>query len=142
MRASAGAGCSNAPFDDGLPDFRALHRRSAGARLSVFDLLEMDGGDLRPFSLIERRHHLERGLAFLPGDGALCYSEDFAGPARLLAAANNLGFEGIVSKRLDAPYRSGRRPEWVKIKTESWRIANRERWRLFERAASRRLIEK
>jgi ATP-dependent DNA ligase len=52
--------------------------------------------------------------------------------ARLLAAAHDLGLEGVVSKRVDAPYRSGRRPEWVKVKTESWRIANKERWRLFE----------
>jgi ATP-dependent DNA ligase len=50
---------------------------------------------------------------------------------RLIAVADDLGLEGIVSKRLDAPYRSGRRPEWIKVKTETWRLANRERWRLF-----------
>jgi bifunctional non-homologous end joining protein LigD len=130
--------------DDGLPDFRALHRRLADASLLVwvFDVLDLNGRDVRPLSLAERRHLLAQQLAALPPDVALRFSEGFADPARLLAAANKLGLEGIVSKRLDASYRSGRRPEWVKVKTESWRIANRERWRLFERVASRRLIEK
>jgi ATP-dependent DNA ligase len=99
----------------------------------VFDLLEVNGRDVRALSLEERRHHLEHQLASHSGDGTLRYSESFADPARLLAAAHDLGLEGVVSKRIDAAYRSGRRPEWVKVKTESWRIANRERWRLFER---------
>jgi bifunctional non-homologous end joining protein LigD len=120
---------------EGLPDFRALHRRSAGAPLAVwlFDLLELDGRDARPCPLCERRQQLEDQLAPLPRDGVLRYSESFADPDRLLAAAHHLGLEGIVSKRCGAPYRSGRRPEWLKVKTESWRRANRERWRLFER---------
>jgi bifunctional non-homologous end joining protein LigD len=119
---------------DGLPDFRALLRRSAHAALAVwaFDLLEVNGHDLRPLPLQQRRRQLERHLASLPGDGVLRYSESFGDPVRLLAAAHQLGLEGIVSKRIDAPYRSGRRPDWLKVKTESWRIANRERWRIFE----------
>jgi ATP-dependent DNA ligase len=36
------------------------------------------------------------------------------------------GLEGIVSKRKDAPYRSGVRSGWVKVKTSTWRAANRE----------------
>lgn len=118
----------------GLPDFGALHRRSADAPLAVwvFDLLEVNGRDVRALSLQERRRQLEQQLASRPDDGAVRFSESFADPARLLAAAHDLGLEGVVSKRLDAPYRSGRRPEWVKVKTESWRIANKERWRLFE----------
>lgn len=122
---------------EGLPDFRALHRRSAGAPLAVwlFDLLELNGRDARGLALEERRHCLERQLALLPHDGALRYSESFHDPVRLLGAAHDLGLEGVVSKRRDAPYRSGRRPEWVKVKTESWRRADRERWRLFETAS-------
>jgi len=42
--------------------------------------------------------------------------------------------EGVVSKRRDAPYQSGECRDWQKIKTQAWRDANRERWRLFERA--------
>jgi ATP-dependent DNA ligase len=49
-------------------------------------------------------------------------------------AAPPMGLEGIVSKRRDAPYRSGTRSEWVKVKTKSWRRDDRERWRLFETA--------
>jgi ATP-dependent DNA ligase len=41
--------------------------------------------------------------------------------------------EGIVSKRRDAPYRSGKQRGWVKIKCATWCEANKERWRLFER---------
>jgi bifunctional non-homologous end joining protein LigD len=117
----------------GLPDFGALNRRLADAPLAVwvFDLLEINGRDVRALPLEGRRRHLEEQLESGPHDGTLRYSESFADPTRLLAAAHDLGLE-VVSKRLDAPYRSGRRPEWVKVKTESWRIANKERWRLFE----------
>jgi ATP-dependent DNA ligase len=87
----------------------------------------------------KNRHHLAQQLASRPDDGTLRYSESFTDPARLLAAAHDLGLEGVVSKRLDAPYRSGRRPEWVKVKTQSWRVANQERWRLFERPSDRHL---
>ena len=40
--------------------------------------------------------------------------------------------EGVVSKRRDAPYRSGERRDWRKVKTAAWLEVNRERWRLFE----------
>ena len=54
------------------------------------------------------------------------------GPA-LLTATERHGLEGVVSKRRDAPYRSGVSRDWVKVKTAAWREANRERWRMFER---------
>ena len=44
-----------------------------------------------------------------------------------------MGLEGIVSKRRDAPYRAGKKCDWIKVKCDAWRTANRERWRLFER---------
>jgi ATP-dependent DNA ligase len=52
---------------------------------------------------------------------------------KLLASAERMLLEGIVSKRRNSVYRSGECRDWVKIKTERWRAANRERWRLFER---------
>jgi ATP-dependent DNA ligase len=52
----------------------------------------------------------------------------------LLASAERLGLEGIVSKRRATPYRSGECRDWRKVKTVAWRQANRERWRLLERA--------
>jgi ATP-dependent DNA ligase len=42
-------------------------------------------------------------------------------------------FEGIVCKRKDAPYRSGPRSGWVKVKTEEWKAANQYRAKLFEK---------
>jgi ATP-dependent DNA ligase len=50
----------------------------------------------------------------------------------LLRVAEKHGLEGVVSKRRDAPYRSGACRGWRKVKTMAWREANRERWRLFE----------
>ena len=38
--------------------------------------------------------------------------------------------EGVVSKRMSAPYASGSRPEWVKVKSPMWRQANKDRWEL------------
>jgi ATP-dependent DNA ligase len=58
--------------------------------------------------------------------------EAFEDGIKLLALAERLRLEGIVSKRKLSPYRSGPSRDWLKIKTATWRAANRERWRLFE----------
>jgi ATP-dependent DNA ligase len=63
----------------------------------------------------------------------LRYSESFEDAGKLLAAADAMQLEGIVSKRRDGKYRSGTRSGWIKVKTAAWREANRERGRLFER---------
>ena len=60
-------------------------------------------------------------------------SEPFEDGLALLRVAEERGLEGIVSKRRDAPDRSGECRDWRKVKTVEWREANRERWRLFER---------
>jgi len=69
------------------------------------------------------------GALRLPG-GSL--SEAFEDGLALLRVAEERGLEGVVSKRRDAPYRSGECRDWRKVKTAAWREANRERWRLFE----------
>jgi ATP-dependent DNA ligase len=51
----------------------------------------------------------------------------------VLQVAEKHGLEGVVSKRRDAPYRSGQCRGWRNVKTLAWREANRERWRLFEK---------
>jgi bifunctional non-homologous end joining protein LigD len=51
----------------------------------------------------------------------------------VLEHACKLELEGIVSKRFDTPYRSGRRPEWVKTKCTAWREANRDRFEKMEK---------
>jgi bifunctional non-homologous end joining protein LigD len=82
--------------------------------------------------LIQRRQRLERLLA---GAEISCQLlvEAFDDGEELLKAADQLGLEGIVSKRRSLPYRSGPGRDWRKIKTAAWKAANRERWRLFER---------
>jgi bifunctional non-homologous end joining protein LigD len=67
------------------------------------------------------------------GDDRLRLSDGFDDGVELLAAAERMGLEGVVSKRRDASYRSGPKCGWVKVKTQAWREANGERWRLFER---------
>ena len=45
-----------------------------------------------------------------------------------MAVAETMGLEGVVSKRKDRPYKSGKLCDWVKVKTPSWREANAGRW--------------
>jgi len=63
---------------------------------------------------------------------AVLFSESFADPQRLLDECKKRRLEGIVSKRIDSPYRSGASTDWVKVKSTAWREANKDRWRLFE----------
>ncbi|HWJ65145.1 MAG TPA: non-homologous end-joining DNA ligase [Nocardioides sp.] len=111
----------------GVPDFRVLmdrmHVRKAAtvARLAervpvtfmVFDLLRLDGEDLCPLPLVERRARLA-GLD-LSGTGWQVPASYDDGPM-LLEATRAQGLEGIVSKRLDSPYRPGQRTaHWLKF---------------------------
>ena len=80
----------------------------------AFDLLHLDGEDLRFKPLIERRARLQE---IIPDDGAIQLSQHLEGDgAAFFAEADRLGLEGIVSKRASAPYRSGRTETWLKIK--------------------------
>jgi bifunctional non-homologous end joining protein LigD len=87
---------------------------------------------MRALPLIERKAKLMR-LVLRTADPHLYLSETFDDGVKLLAAAEKMGLEGVVSKRLEAPYRSGPLSDWIKVKTPSWRERNRERWRLFDR---------
>ena len=82
----------------------------------VFDLLHLDGRDLTGVPLIERKAELGR-LVGKVQQGTIRYSDDFeeSGPT-MLQHACGLGLEGIVSKRTDAPYRTGRSETFVKTK--------------------------
>ena len=116
----------------GLPSFELLQRRitvadaSAIATLArkdpvvffAFDLLYLDGRDLRGLPLTERKRILKEILE--PGD-LVRYSEHFVGTGPdLLAAAKAQGLEGIVGKRANSFYESRRTSDWVKYKvTES-----------------------
>ena len=91
--------------------------RSDGFVYNVFDLLYLDGRDLTELPLIERKAELQRLLP-AKGDDPIRYVEHFDGDGRaIFEQAEKLNLEGIISKLRDAPYRSGRTENFVKIKT-------------------------
>ena len=104
-----------------VPDFAALQaalseRRTATLTFFVFDLLFLGGEDLRPLPLAQRKQRL-RALLSKVRSSAIRYVDHFAAKAdAVLASACRMSLEGIVSKRLDAPYVSGRRGAWTKSK--------------------------
>jgi bifunctional non-homologous end joining protein LigD len=102
---------------DGIAVFDALHRRGrvSDAILQAFDLLELDGEDLRPLQLGKRKGRLARLLARVRVGIALNQHTDENGAVVFLHACK-MGLEGIVSKRLTAPYRSGPSRDWLKVK--------------------------
>jgi bifunctional non-homologous end joining protein LigD len=90
--------------------------RSERFVFQCFDLLHLDGLDLMPATLIERKAMLRELLAGHE-TAQLRYSEHLSGNgAQMLSEACRLGLEGIVSKRADRPYRSGRHSDWLKSK--------------------------
>jgi len=104
----------------GAPDFSALQAAISDARTQdlvffVFDLMFDGKEDLRPLPLTERKARLEIHVQDAPA--IIRYVDHFitAGDAVLLSACR-MGLEGIVSKRLDAPYQSGRGETWAKSK--------------------------
>jgi bifunctional non-homologous end joining protein LigD len=80
----------------------------------VFDLLEVDGEDLTPRPLVERRAQLRRTIRSSP---ALNHTEAWSDDSqRRFAAACRSGWEGLIAKRADAPYVGGRSKDWLKLK--------------------------
>ncbi len=95
----------------------ALAQGSGGFAYYLFDLLELDGEDLRKHPLKARKKLLKEIIAPLRGKGPLSFSEHIEGGGNdVYARACDLKLEGIVSKRADAPYRSGRQTSWLKSK--------------------------
>jgi bifunctional non-homologous end joining protein LigD len=113
--------------ENGLADFELIRRHGAlaSAVLCAFDLLELDGRDLRREPIETRKALLAKLLKgqhvsivlnqHYEEDGAIVFRE-----------ACKLGCEGIVSKRLGSPYRSGRSPLWVKVKNPKAPAVKRE----------------
>jgi bifunctional non-homologous end joining protein LigD len=118
---------------DGRHDFPALWDRTndAAVWLCAFDLLELDGEDLRSRPLLGRKKRLAKllakdrpGLQFVEhvdGDGPMVFDH-----------ACKLGLEGIVSKRIDLPYKSGPSKSWQKVKNKEHPAMQRVR-EAFER---------
>jgi bifunctional non-homologous end joining protein LigD len=95
--------------DNEAGDGRSRHR------YALFDLLFADGEDLRARPLVERRERLARALADAPPP--LVFSSELAGDgASLLREACGHGLAGLIAKRKDAPYESGRSRAWLELK--------------------------
>jgi bifunctional non-homologous end joining protein LigD len=105
----------------GITDFKSLQEHidtpNPSIRYFVFDLLILDGKDLRKRPLKERRARLAELMAAKGVADWLVYADfvEGSGP-EFFAQACAAGLEGIVSKRIDALYRSGRGKDWRKIK--------------------------
>jgi bifunctional non-homologous end joining protein LigD len=108
--------------DNGVSSFSLLQGDLSAKRTNrmiyfVFDLLRLDGEDLRGEPLVERKQRLSELLDTLPDDAAVRFSDHFVEPGRvMLKHACRMGLEGVVSKKADAPYRSGRTGAWIKSK--------------------------
>lgn len=108
---------------DGAPDFNALQNacecgRTEAATYFVFDIPYLSGHDLRHVPLLERRRLLEQLMRRRAAE-PLRFSEDLAAdPDRVLEAACEMKLEGLIAKRIDAPYVSRRSDSWLKIKCQ------------------------
>jgi bifunctional non-homologous end joining protein LigD len=113
--------------DDGVPSFELLRdrRHDGAAFLYAFDLLELDSDDLRREPLVTRKATLASLLS--KASPGILLNEHFEhdGPT-VFAHACKLGLEGIVSKRKDSPYRSGRTPDWLRCKNPASPAAKRD----------------
>ena len=104
---------------NGISSFAELQRalsEGRDSRLSyhVFDLLYLNGWDLRPCALLDRKKLL---AALSDWKGMLRYSDHLVGEAiEMYRRACAMGLEGIVCKRANSPYRPGRSSAWLKVK--------------------------
>jgi len=108
--------------ESGKTDFQALQnymKNPKGQKLVyiVFDLLALDGQDLRARRLIDRKETLEGLMKDAPQN--LHYSQHVRGNAKQsFSAACELGMEGIVGKKADSIYSGTRNGDWIKLKCE------------------------
>jgi ATP-dependent DNA ligase len=113
--------------DRGLAVFDLIRhqRHGADAVLLAFDLIELEGEDLRRTPIEQRKRKMAKLVrGRYPG---IVLNEVFEGDGDVLFEhACKLGCEGIVSKRLGSPYRSGRSPHWLKVKNPKAPAVKRE----------------
>jgi bifunctional non-homologous end joining protein LigD len=112
----------------GLAVFELIRRTRHGADavLIAFDLIELDGEDLRRSPIEHRKGKLAK-LMRGPARPGIVLNEHYAGDGDIVFAhACKLGCEGIVSKRLGSLYRSGRSPHWLKTKNPAAPAVKRE----------------
>lgn len=106
----------------GASSFQALQNAFRGETALpivyyAFDLLHLDGRDLRALPLDERKDRLAELLRRADPEGPLRYSEHIVGRGgEFFRQACRRGLEGVISKRRDRPHRGGRSAEWIKAK--------------------------
>jgi bifunctional non-homologous end joining protein LigD len=103
-------------LEGGRTSFALLQRPGSTATplLYAFDVLHLDGTDVRSRALVERKDLLK---GVVKGRGAVRRVDHVIGdPEDLLRQACADGWEGLIAKRADAPYRSGRSSDWLKLK--------------------------
>ncbi|HVG10502.1 MAG TPA: DNA ligase D [Thermoanaerobaculia bacterium] len=106
---------------NGTTSFQALQNAlgEGGENLVyfAFDLLHLDGYDLRPVPLLQRKEALTALLASQPKEGTIRLSDHVQGTGEeFYRHACDYALEGIISKRADQPYQSGRSKDWLKVK--------------------------
>jgi bifunctional non-homologous end joining protein LigD len=110
------------PDENGLSSFSGLQRALSESDdtdmvFYLFDAPFMNGRDLRQLALVQRKQILRDALFARKPTGALAYSDHHEAEGKdFFKAACNMALEGVVSKRKDSPYRSGRGQDWVKSK--------------------------
>ena len=111
----------------GLSTFDLLRswRHDHDAVLCAFDLIEVDGKDLRSLPLEQRKEALAGALR-RERDGIVLNAHYDCDGETVFEHACALGCEGIVSKRRGSPYRSGRSPYWLKFKNPKAPAVRRE----------------
>jgi bifunctional non-homologous end joining protein LigD len=112
---------------NGIASFDRIRHRHHEAEvfLYAFDLIELDGDDVRRDPLEVRKATLRSMLA-KAGTGVR-FNEHLEGDGpTVFAHACKMGLEGIVSKRKNSPYRSGRSPDWLKMKNPACAAVKRE----------------
>ncbi len=119
--------------ENGLAVFELIRRHDAGERavLSAFDLLELDGKDLRRRPIETRKALLAKLLqerrTFEGSHLSLVLNEHYEEDGAIVfREACRLGCEGIVSKKLGSIYRRGRSPLWLKVKNPNAPAVKRE----------------
>ncbi|OWW02380.1 ATP-dependent DNA ligase [Rhizobium sp. R72] len=108
--------------ENGAPDFAALQAalsegKTANLVYFAFDLVFDGGEDLRSLALMERKKRLQNLLMSAGEDPRIRFVEHFeSGGDAVLRSACKLNLEGVISKKMDAPYQSGRTDTWAKSK--------------------------
>jgi ATP-dependent DNA ligase len=116
--------------DDGISSFDRIRyrRHDESVFLYAFDLIELNGDDLRRDPLAVRKATLASASLLARVAPGLRFNEhmDGADGPLVFQHACKLGLEGIVSKRRDSSYRSGRSPDWIKSKNPNSPAVKRE----------------